>query len=179
MAAEGHAGACAADHSNFVLISRRMIVDAKAADLEQVFVVKSNRWPCPVVGIFANVASLSAEMQDLYLDRWKWLNHSWPLVSDHHKDMLADRMTKVRGTYVQQLLEDCGRSAGMSGERILEMQTKWHLASRQSKYQFCQQVVSRLEEGLLFAPGEAETFDPEVVVRRGADAVRNWRGILQ
>ena len=177
--AEDHAGASAADHSNFVIICRRMIIEASPADLEHFYVVESQRWPCRMTGIYANIGELSSEMQDIYLERFKWLSNSWPLNARHHMDMLADRLVRARSRYVTDLLQECGRVAGMSHDLILTLQSKWMLASPGSKYRFAQHLVETLKDGLLFEINQAEAFDPTIVDKHGAAVVKDFRQILR
>jgi hypothetical protein len=176
--AEDHASASAADHSNFVIVCRRMIIEASAADLEQFYVVESQRWPCRITGIYADVAALSPDMQDIYLDRFKWLNNSWPLNARHHIDMLTDRLVRSRSRYVTDLLHDCGHAARMSPEMILTLQSKWMLASPGAQYRFAQHLVETLREGLLFEVNQAEVFAPSIVESHGAEVIRDFRTFL-
>lgn len=177
--AEDHAGASAADHSNFVIVCRRMLIEASAADLEHFYVVESQRWPCRMTGIYANIGALSPAMQDIYLERFKWLSNSWPLNARHHLDMLADRLVRSRSRYVTDLLQDCGHAARMPRDLILTMQSKWMLASPGSKYRFAQHLVETLREGLLFEINQAEVFAPSIVDSHGAAAVKEFRQILR
>ena len=177
--AESHAGASAADHSNFVLISRRMIIEAKPADMQHMFLVESRRYPCRVVGIYADVARLSEEMQDTFLDRWKWLQNSWPLVNQHHRDMLADRIAKSRSDFMAQLLADCGHAAGFSGDTVLGAQSRWTMSPPGAKYRFAQHVVSALAEGLIVQPGKAETFNHETIEKNAKKVMESYRTILR
>ena len=177
--AEHHAGASSADHSNFVVVCRRMIIDAKPHDMQHIYIVESKQWPCRVTGIFADVNCLSSDMQDVFLDRVKWLNKSWPLLKHHHLEMLADRMAKTRPRYVSDLLADCGRAAGLSPDLILGMQSTWAIASPGAKYRFAHHLVTALQSGLMFYPGQVEEFDPDVVERYGKVVVDNYRSILR
>jgi hypothetical protein len=176
--AEGHAGASAADHSNFVIACRRMIIEASTTDLEHIFVVESRRWPCRVTGIYADITALSPAMQDIYLERYKWLSNSWPLNTQHFLSMLADRLVRSRSSYVTDLLHDCGLAARMSPEMILTLQSVWMLASTGAKYRFAQHLVKTLQEGILFEVHDAEVFTPEIVESHGADVIRNYRTFL-
>lgn len=173
--AEAHAGASAADHSNFRIICRRMIEEASPADLEQVYLIDSRRWPCRVSGVFANAANFSPEMQDTYLDRLKWLNNSWPLVQQDFHEALADRLAKVRGDYASRLLRDCGRAAGLSDNQIIILQTKWALASPGPKHRFALHLVETLKEGLIFEKNTAEIFSPEIVRHHGKAVVKDFK----
>ena len=173
--AEGHAGASAADHANFKVVCRRMIAEAGPADLEQVYLLDSRRWPCRVTGVFANVANLSPTMQDVFLDRVEWLQNSWPMVWEEFREILADRLAQLRPDYVGQILRECGRAAGMAEHHITAVLAKWVLASPGPKYRFALHIVETLREGLVYQPGAAETFSPEIVERRGAAVVKDYK----
>lgn len=178
VSAEDHAGASAADHSNFVIVCRRMIIEAKTPDLQHVYIVESQRWPCRVTGIYADISALSPALQDVYLERFRWLSNSWPLNPRHHIHMLADRLVRVRSRYVTNLLLDCGHAANMSHEMILTLQSKWMHASPGSKYRFAQHLVETLREGLLFEINQAEVFAPTIIDSHGAVAIKDFRSFL-
>ena len=178
VSAEGHSGASAADHSNFVVICRRMIMEANNADLAQVFVVDHKIWPCRVVGIYADISALSENMQNAFLERYKWLSHSWPLNIRHHAETLAGRLVNARSSYVTNLLCHCGRADGMSDEMIQTLQSKWMLSSPGARYRFAQHLIDALKDGLTYAPFEAELFEDEYVEVHGAAAVRNYHSLL-
>ncbi len=176
--AEDHAGASAADHSNFVIVCRRMLIEASASDLEHFYIVESQRWPCRMTGIYANVGELSPAMQDIYLERFKWLSNSWPLNARHHIHILADRLVRSRSRYVTDLLHNCGHAARMSPEMILTLQSKWMLASTGAQYRFAQHLVETLREGMLFEVNQAEVFAPSIVESRGAEAIKDFQTLL-
>lgn len=176
--AEGHAGASAADHSNFEVVCRRMLAEASPADLEQVYLLDSRRWPCRVTGVFANVAKLSPTMQDVFLDRVKWIQNSWPMIHRDFRAILADRLAKLRYDYVSNLLQDCARSAGMPEERCTAMLAKWALASPGPRCRFARHIVETLAKGLVFQEGAAETFSPEIVESHGAAVVKEYEAKL-
>ena len=177
--AENHAGASAADHSNFVLLCRRMIIDAKPHDMQHIYLVESRLFDCRVVGIYADVTRLSPDMQDIYLDRLKWLVKSWPLVATHHVDMLADRIAKSRSNYMLQVIEDAGWAAGIQREIVQAIKSKWISSSPGSKYRFAQHVVHTLQEGILYTPHAAETFDQAVVERCSGKVLENYNRLLR
>lgn len=171
---EGHAGASAADHSNFDVVCRRMIADADTVDLEHVVIIDSRKWPCPVTGVFANVARLSPTMQDVFLDTVSWIQNSRPLDVGAFHDKLTHRLAKLRKSYVCQLLRDCGRVARMSEGRIKAMVVSWTMATPRSRHEFALHIVETLAEGLLFEKHTAEIFSEEIIQRRGADVVKNY-----
>ena len=175
---EGHAGASAADRSNFNVTCRRMIGDASPADLEQFYVFDSRMWPCPVTGVFANVSKLSTKMQDVLLDRYVWIKESWPLVQSDFKEHLADQLATLRLSYVCDLLKRCCRAASMSEEFTIKVTTKWSLASPGPKYRFALHIVTTLWEGLDFKQHEAETFTSEIVKSHGAAVVKDYKRYL-
>lgn len=175
--AEGHAGASAADHSNYVLVLRRLIMEAGPDDLPHFYVVDSRAHRCRASGIYARVDKLSRAVQDAYLDRYKWLANSWPLVPDSHVDMLADRIAKTRMNFMMDLIAQCGRN--MPHESVTSAQAKWAIAPLGARYRFARHVVSTLKEGLLFAPGAAEVFDSAVVEARGALALKGFQTLLR
>jgi hypothetical protein len=115
----------------------------------------------------------------VFLDRHKWLKNSWPMVANHFRDTLADRLSKVRGDYIHSLIEDCGHATGMSRDIIAGMQAKWSLASSGTKYRFAQHVVEVLHKGLVYDPGKAEQFDPDFVEKNAEDVVKNYRHIMR
>lgn len=176
--AEDHAGASAADHSNFGMLCRRMIMESGKADLDQFYVGEHKMWTCGVSCIYADVSALSSSMQDIYLERHKWLKKSWPLSARHHFETLADRFARIRENYITDLLRDCGFAAGMSGEMILTLQSKWMLASPGVRYRFSQHLIDKLKDGLIYTPAEAEVFDPSYVEIHGAEAIRSYRTLL-
>jgi hypothetical protein len=177
--AEDHAGASAADHSNFGMLCRRMIMESGKADLDQFYVGEHKMWTCGVSCIYADVSALSPSMQDIYLERHKWLKKSWPLSARHHFETLANRFARIRENYVTDLLRDCGFAAGMSGEMILTLQSKWMLASPGVRYRFSQHLIDKLKDGLIYTPAEAEVFDPSHVEVHGAEAIRDYRSLLR
>lgn len=175
---EAHAGASAADHSNFAIITYRMILEARPEDLEHVFLVDSRLFPCQTTAILADVPRLSPEMQDIYLDRYKWLENGWPLTPSHHLEMLAQRLGKFRWGFVMQLMMDCGKAAGMSPDQISDVQSRWTLASLEAKIRFAQHLVQRLREGLLFGPRAGEVFDDEIISSHGTEVMASCRDFL-
>lgn len=176
--AESHAGAAAVDHSNFVVMCRRLILEGTSSDIKHVYLTDSRLFGCRAIGMLSDVSELSSKMQDLYLDRVKHLKNSWPLNVKHHRDMLADRLAKTRSDYMLSLLSDCARAARMNDEMILSLKSAWLLASPGAKYRFAQHVTSVLREGIKLAPRQPETFDPEVVKALGSAVVRNFHKIL-
>lgn len=177
--AEAHPGASAADHSNFVVMCRRMILDAKPPDLEHVYVVEPKEWDCRVVTLFADVSSLSTAMQDMFLDRVKWIKNNWPMVSAHWEETFADRLARSRIAYVSSLLRECAAHAGMTQEMSLTLLTKWSLASVGSKYVFAQHIVRTMKEGVHYTVGEPESFDPEIVKQKAGEVVKDFRTMLR
>jgi len=176
--AEDHSGASAADLSNFVIICRRMIMEADNADLARFFVVDHKIWPCRITGIYADIGALTETMQNTFLERYKWLSQSWPLNIRHHAETLAERFVNVRSSYVTNLLCECGRADGMSDEMILTLQSKWMLSSPGARYRFAQHLIEALKDGLAYAPFEAEIFEESFVEIHGAAVVRDYRQIL-
>ncbi len=176
--AEDHSGASAADFSNFVIICRRMIMEANNADLAQFFIVDHKIWPCRITGIYANISALTESMQNTFLERYKWLSQSWPLNIRHHAETLAERFVNARSSYVTNLLYECGRADGMSDEMILTLQSKWMLSSPGARYRFAQHLIDTLKDGLAYAPFEAEIFEESYVKIHGATAVRDYHSLL-
>lgn len=176
--AEDHAGASAADHSNFVVICRRMLLEAASRDLAQFSMLEHKTWPCRVTSLYADISALSTDMQNTFLERYKWLSNSWPLNARHHADTLAARFVNARSTYVTGLLLDCGHAAGMSWDEVTSMQARWMLASPGVKYQFAQHIVESLQEGLIYSTAEAELFCSSHVKNNGSTLARNHRAIL-
>lgn len=176
---EDHAGASAADHSNFVIICRRMLIEAEPADLRHFYVVESRQWECRVTGIYADVGALSSAMQDAYIDRYRWLANGWPLNSQHHLDMLADRLVRARSSYVTSLLHACGNVAHMSDEIILTLQSRWMIAPPGAKYRFAQQIASTLRDGILLDARRAECFTDAIIKQLGAEAIKDFKHILR
>ena len=176
--AENHSGASAADLSNFVIICRRMIMEASNADLAQFFMVDHKIWPCRITGIYADISALTESMQNIFLERYKWLSQSWPLNIRHHAETLAERFVNARSSYITNLLCDCGRAAGMSDEMILTLQSKWMLSSPGARYRFAQHLIGALKDGLTYTPFEAEIFEEAHVGIHGAAAVRDYHSLL-
>lgn len=162
---EGHVGASAADHSNFAVLCRRMILEANEKDIQHVFVVESRRWPCRVAGVVADLSRMSGEMTDIYIDRRQWLQKSWPLVDTHHFDVLADRLARIRHKYVMEVIESCGDAARFTRELITGVQASWMVAGPGAKYRCVRQVVELLRDGIQFKPREAEVFSEEILTR--------------
>ena len=173
--AEGHAGASAADHANFNVVCRRMIEEASPADLEQIYLFDSRKWPCRVTGVFANVANLSPEMQNIFLDRVKWIQNSWPLVVQDFHEILADRLSTVRSDYTHGLLLDCARAANFPENQFIGLRSKWIMASPGPKYRLALHLVETLREGLITGKNSAETFSPKIVKRCGAKVVKDYK----
>lgn len=171
---EGHAGASAADHSNFDVVCRLMIADADTADLEHVVIIDSRKWPCPVTGVFANVARVSPTLQDVFLDRVPWLQNSWPLAERNFHDSLAQRLASLRQSYVCELLRDCGHAARMSEDRVTAMVKNWIMASPRSRYDFALHIIDTLAEGIIHEKHTAESFSAEIVQRRGSAVVKDY-----
>ncbi len=176
--AEDHAGASAADQSNTSIVCRRMIMEADSKDLQHFYVGEHKQWQCRVTSIYADISALSQTMQDVYLDRFKWLRNSWPLNSKHHLETLADRLATVRSKYTTGLLLDCGHAAGMAPELIMTLQAKWMLASPGAKYRFAQRMLEVMKDGLIYTLRGAEIFDPSYVETHGAAAVSDYRSFL-
>ena len=176
--AGNHSGASAADLSNFVIICRRMIMEANNADLAQFFVVDHKIWPCRITGIYADISALTESMQNIFLERYKWLSQSWPLNIRHHSETLAERFVNARSSYITNLLCDCGRAGGMSDEMILTLQSTWMLSPPGAKYRFAQHLSDAMKDGLTYAPCEAEIFESAYVENHGAAAVRDYPSLL-
>jgi hypothetical protein len=177
--AENHAGASAADHSNFSVICRRMLMEADAQDLRHVFIVEGRKWPCRVVGVVADLTRLSGKMTDVFVDRVRWLRNSWPLVAEHHADVFAERLAKTRSSYVLELLEDCGKSAGVSSDIVLGIKSMWSLAGPGLRYRCAQQIVSTLREGITLAPQTPETFTSDIVDQHGKRVIQACQKLLR
>ena len=114
-------------------------------------------------------------MQDVFIDRKKWLDKSWPLVAHHHLDALADRLARSRSRYVMSLLVDCCEAAGSSASLTFGIKSAWMLASPGARYRFAQHVVFTLKDGILFLPSEAEVFDPDIVTKLGQEVIQDYR----
>ena len=176
---EGHAGASAADHSNFSVLCRRMLMDAAPDDLRHMFIVDSRQQACRVVGLMVDVARLGREMTDVFLDRAEWVKKSWPLLTRHHTDVLASRLAECRPRYVSDVIGECGRASGVAADTIIGLQTQWTLASPSAKYHFAQHLVATLIDGIRFIPGQAETFDSETIVLRAREVLAEFRTRLR
>lgn len=158
-----HAGSSSVDMSNFAVMTRRMIADSKPEDLEQIFIIESRLYDCRVVGIYADVSKLTQRMQDTFLERWKWVDRGWPLVCEHHTDVLADRLTKVRSDYVSEII---GRACDAAGKPLTTGQavrSKWAMAGPTAKFKMARKLVEVLREGLVYRHREAEVFEEEFV----------------
>lgn len=176
---EEHAGSSAAELSNFSEFSQRFISSAQPDDLEKVFLVDSKRHPCRVLGLYANIAHLSEEMQDVFLERHKWLSKGLPMSRENHLDMLAERLMGARSTYTQELLCQCGRAAGLPEAQVEGIKTKWALANTASKYRFCQNLVRTLSEGLRYEVGQPEIIDLDYARRNSEQVIDAYRTLLR
>ena len=176
---EFHPGASAADHSNLSLMLHRMITEASDGDLQHVFLVESKKWTCRVTGFFATIEELTPEHQDRYLDRRKSLENSWPLEHEHHLESLSHRLALSRGSYMEEVIAECGKASGKSREIILGMLCKWALATPKAKERFARHVVDCLKDGILFEHGKPEVFDGSYTEKRGADVVKDLSEMLR
>jgi hypothetical protein len=114
-------------------------------------------------------------MQDVFLDRVPWIQNSWPLNARDAIDVLAHHLARLRQSYVCELLSDCGHVAGMSKDHITAMVNKWLLASPVQGFHFARHIVETLREGLIYQQYTAETFSPEIIERRGAAVVKDYK----
>lgn len=173
--AESHEGASAADHSNLGVVCRRMIIEARPRDLPHVFIVESRQWPCRVTSVLADLGRLSSDMKDVFIDRRQWLENSWPLFAQHHLDVVADRLVKVRSAYFGDIIENCGAAAGLSFAVSLGLRSAWTLASPGVKYKGAKALVEVLQDGMQFRRAKPEQFSEEIINERGKDAIKAFR----
>lgn len=176
---EDHLGASAVDHSNFSVLCRRMIVEASKRDLEHFYLVESKAHECRVFSIVGDLSRVSSELQDKYLDRWDWLENSWPLLVEDHRSALAARLAYVREAYVTKILNACAVSAGWPNERRIALVEAWSVAPPGARYRFAQHLVHALHTGILLAPHKAEMFADDVIEQRGPEVIERYQSILR
>lgn len=157
---EAQQNACAADHSNFVVMSQIMMLQGSSEDKKHICVVESQDWGCRVIGLFMNVAKLSETAIDKFLDRYAWLVKSWPLAGDHHLEVLSSRLSTIRRDY---LLDVVG-SVMRSEEESIAAKFNMLSASDEKLKVLAQKVVDTLSYALeISAPGAPEMFDEDCV----------------
>lgn len=176
---EGHRGAKAVDHSNFVVVCRRLVLEADTRDLKHFYMAESRQWPCRVLGLYANVSKLSARMQDAYLERVRHIKHSRPLIQEHHQEMLADRLVNSRAEYASTLIRQCALAAKMSEDLILGIMTAWSMTHDKNRYSLALHIVRTLYDGIELSSTEPETFDATTIATLGPKAIAAYEFYLK
>lgn len=177
--AEGHSGAAAADHSNFSVLCLRMIIEASQEDLKHVFVVDSRRWSCRTVGLVADLQRVSDRMTDVYLERFRWLNYSFPLVDDHFITTFSARLARVRTKYFKDLIGNCAAVGKLNPELVPGLQYRWMSASPDDREEFARHVTKTMREGIVGRPSMAEVFSQDVVERHGSEVIRALQKMMR
>ena len=125
---EGHAGASSAEHSNFCVLNRKMLVEATTEDLKHVFLVESRAWPCRVMSLMVAMDRVSTEFQNKFLDRHYWWSRGWPLDNSHHQTILASRLADVRRDYLGSVFVDALVESGTVGTSEAALSAKVGIA---------------------------------------------------
>lgn len=160
---EAQQNACAADHSNFVIMSQIMLLQGLAEDKKHICVVESQDWGCRVIGLFMDVAKLSEAAIDKFLDRYCHLSKSWPLSGSHHLEVLSSRLSTIRRDY----LVDVVGSVMPDEEASIAAKFNMLSASDDKLKVLAQKVVSTLSYALeISAPGAPEVFDEDCVIEK-------------
>lgn len=154
---ECHSNSSSADHSNFVVLMRTMLMGASEKDLAHIAVVESRNYDCRVVGLFADVSKLSMDQANHYLDRYQWLKNSWPLNNSHHLQILAFRW--AQSPY--KLGELVGKAFELNGadeEEQMAVKASVVLCGFDKRRHFADGVLATIGlDGLVFrGPGAAE-----------------------
>jgi hypothetical protein len=177
---ECHRGGSSADHSNFVVMMRAMIMDANEKDLEHFYVVESHDYDCRVIGLFAKMSSLSPAAADFYLDRYEWLSKSWPLSNPHHLLVVAQRIAQVN---VQGLCEVVDQALQyQQADENARCHAKFVIAMSpfETRRKLAEEMLEILgTEGLEFnGLGAPETFDEVQIAKKSSELVTAFRDTL-
>ena len=177
--AECHSGASSVEHSNFVVLSRVITLEASATDLDHIYVAESHDFDCRVVGLFMRLGKMSKEATDKYLDRYKWLSEGWPLSNPHHAGILAARMAKIRGRYLSELV--CHALAQAGGDIEDQAQAKFQIMSVRDdqRYTLARKVVDALLPGLeIEHPGGVESFTADIQREKAAEVAAAYKALV-
>lgn len=178
---EGHAGASAAEHSNFCVFGRKLLMDAKPEDLTHVFIVESKAWPCRVMSMFADMSRVSEEFQNKFLDRHHWWSKGWALDNEHHKALLATRLSDGRRDYlnhvfVEALLES---GAAVTGDDALDAKVSIALASVDTRRTMASRLIHLLYADVVYGGRtEAEAFSEAALKKHAAAIAQTFRETL-
>lgn len=161
---EGHAGASAAEHSNFCSISRKLLMEATPADMKHVFLVESKAWPCRVMSLMVAMDRVSQEFQDKFLDRHRWWSRGWPLDNSHHQALLATRLADVRRDYLGQVFVDAMLDSGTvdTADAALSVKVSVALATPDVRRTMACRLIPLLYTQMVYSGrGAAEVFSSD------------------
>lgn len=173
-----HREASAVDHTNFLILLRRMIQESEDDDLQRLYLVHSKATNNVSLGLYANVSKLTAEIQDLYIDRYRHISKRFPLSQERHKETLAHMLASCRVDYGGEVLRTCARAAHVAEDEILGMMATWALTDAETRYPFALHVVQTLHSGIKLDSNRLEFFSDEIMDEHGAEAIKSYEKFL-
>lgn len=171
-ACAGHAGAPAADHSNFGTMLRMLITDGDDADLRHLSVVESHTWRCRVGGVFANVSALSPTAQNMFLDSFGSITNSKPLDAGDHRRMLVNRLASLRVDHLCDVCAEVGAAGGLDEEDILSIRLNVSTSGVEFRRGLAEELI-RLTGKCPTSPrwGVAESLDANKLLGKRAEVM--------
>jgi len=138
----GHAEMSSANHSNFTMLCRKLILESSADDLRCISMVDSRRWGCRVAAVAGDVSSMSPGLQDSFLDMHRWLSRGWPLNGEHFTKVLAERMVRLRARYVADFVGEVAAQAGYDDDQLRDVMARWSFSSSPTRYDAMLRVLT-------------------------------------
>jgi hypothetical protein len=175
VALEAHRDACAADHSNFVVLSQLLLLNGAAADKQHMCVVESRDWQCRVIGLFIDVEKLSTAAIDKFLDRYPYLVKSWPLSGSHHLNVLATRLSTIRQDYLADVVGQLMHNESTA------IAAKFNVlaASDAQRKQLADKLVQTLAGAIeIEKVGGPELFDEEQVANKRHELLEAYTSVF-
>lgn len=178
--AEGHAGASAAALSNFVLVSRDVLLEAPEEDIEHFVAVEGNSWDCRVLGLYGNMARLSMKTTDRWLDRYRRLVAEKPLDRSHYLATLKKHLANARIGYLTQIVMSALDISDMEPEESSAIgfflnTPRDSLACNMAAY-----VVDTFGQKFAAAKPEApECVEHSVIIEHAPDIAREARRLIK
>lgn len=175
VALEAHRDACAADHSNFVILSQMLLLNGPAADKNHICVVESRDWPCRVIGLFVDVGQLSSDAADKFLDRYLYLAKSWPLSGGHHLNVLATRLSTIRQDYLADVV------GKLMHNESTAIAAKFNVlaASDAQRKQLADRIVCTLASDIeIEKAGGPELFDEDAVTSKRHALLEDYTAVF-
>jgi hypothetical protein len=149
-----------------------MVRDASPKDLHHLYVVESHSWKCRVSGIYADVAKLSPDAQNKFLDMHRALSRHLPLDIEDYSRLFVNRLAALRVGYLSDVCAAAGTLSGLDADEILSIRMNVGARGVEFRRGLAGELL-RLTGGKPVAPkqGVAEELDTSALQQISADVV--------